>query len=55
MTDPARRSKFERELDSDLQNERPRSHDNRSLKRINAEPLTFEDRTCHGRNRSESL
>jgi hypothetical protein len=30
-------------------------HDNHSFKRVNAEPLTFEDRSCYGRNRSESL
>jgi hypothetical protein len=30
-------------------------HDNHSFKRVNAEPLTFEDRACYGRNRSESL
>ena len=30
-------------------------HDNLSFKRVNAEPLTFEDRTWYGRNRPESL
>ena len=30
-------------------------HDIHSIKRVNAEPLTFEDRACYGRNRSESL
>jgi len=30
-------------------------HDHHSFKRVNAEPLTFEDRACDGRNRSESL
>jgi hypothetical protein len=55
MADPAHRSKFERELDSDLKNRPSRSHDNRSLKRVDAEPLTFKDRTRYGCNRSESL
>ena len=32
-----------------------RSHDDRPLERVVAEPLIFEDRAGHGRNRSEGL
>src|SRR3981189_3725524 len=30
-------------------------HDNNSFRRVITEHLTFEDRACYGRNRSESL